>query len=880
MSEAPMEHLTPMMKQYFEIKKNYPDFILFYRLGDFYEMFFDDAVQASKALDITLTARACGNDQKAPLCGVPYHSADGYLARLVEKGFKVAICEQMEDPALAKGIVKREVVRIVTPGTVIDPTMLEDKANNYLAALVLEGDAFGLSYADITTGELRATGGFGGKDWQTLTDELVKLKPSEIIIGHELVLPEQLNEALTKIMTPAITTHPEANFALENATKNLCRILNVASVDGFGLEQDHPALRTAGALLSYIEETQKVKLTHFRNLQVYHTSAFMLLDKFTRRNLELTETLRGKDRRGSLLWVLDKTRTAMGGRKLRKLIEEPSTDLNAIVHRHNAVAALLEEHLTREELRETMSQIYDMERLCSKVVYGTVNPRDMIALKQSLAVIPAIKAIIADVNAGELSDIIQQLDGLEDVCTWITETLGDEPPFSVREGGFIRDGFNADLDELRTIMTKGKYWVLDIEAKERETSGIKNLKIGFNKVFGYYIEITKSNLASAPEHYIRKQTLANAERYITPELKDIEGKILGAEERISKLEYELFSILREQVQGQVSRILQSASALALLDVLASFAEVSFKNRYERPEMVTGNDVEITDGRHPVVEQITGQEGFVPNDTLLDIDENQFYIITGPNMAGKSTYLRQVALIVLMGQMGCFVPAAAARMGIVDRVFTRIGASDDLFQGQSTFMVEMTELANILNNTTVNSLIILDEIGRGTSTYDGLSIAWAVVEYLTINAHVKAKTLFATHYHELTELEGKCPGVKNYCISVKEIGEQIVFLRKIIRGGANQSFGIQVARLAGIPTEVIRRAKEILIELEEHDINNPYQPPSSPKMQEDPESLQQLDLFTLLETEIVDELRQINILEMTPMSSLNKLHELIQRVQKR
>lgn len=874
-----MEHLTPMMKQYFDIKKNYPDFILFYRLGDFYEMFFDDAVKASKALDITLTSRASGNGEKSPLCGVPYHSADGYLAKLVEKGFKVAICEQTEDPALAKGIVKREVVRIVTPGTVIDPSMLEDKANNYLASLVLEGDSYGLAYADITTGELRATGGKGGEGWQTLTDELVKLKPSEIVLSLDLILPEPVQEALVKIVNPAMTTHPEAVFAIENAHRNLCRILNIGTVDSFGLEKEHPALRAAGALVSYIEETQMVQLTHFRTLQIYHTNAFMLLDKFTRRNLELTETLRGKDRRGSLLWVLDKTKTAMGGRKLRKLIEEPSTDLAAIIHRHEAVEALLNDSMTREELRETMNQVYDMERLCSKVVYGTVNARDLGAMKQSLAVIPAIKSLIHDLKAGELQDISDNLDDLQDVCRLIDEAIHEDPPFSVREGGFIRDGYNQDLDELRTIMTKGKFWILEVEAKERETSGIKNLKIGFNKVFGYYIEITKSNLASAPEHYIRKQTLANAERYITPELKEIETKILGAEERIFKLEYELFTGLREQVLSHVGRILQSASALALLDVLGSFAEVSFRNRYVRPEMLTGNGVEISDGRHPVVEQITGQEGFVPNDTLLDITDNQFYIITGPNMAGKSTYLRQVALIVLMGQMGCFVPATSVRMGIVDRVFTRIGASDDLFQGQSTFMVEMTELANILNNTTVNSLIILDEIGRGTSTYDGLSIAWAVVEYLSANARVKAKTLFATHYHELTELEGKCPGVKNYCISVKEIGEQIVFLRKIIRGGANQSFGIQVARLAGIPTDVIRRAKEILIELEEHDINNPYQLPIV-KPPEDPENPQQLDLFMLLETEIVDELRQMNILEMTPMSSFNKLYELIQKVQTR
>lgn len=873
-----MEQLTPMMRQYSEIKKNYPDYILFYRLGDFYEMFFDDAVKASQALDITLTARACGGNQKAPLCGVPYHSADGYLAKLVEKGFKVAICEQTEDPALAKGIVKREVVRIVTPGTVIDPGMLEDKSNNYIAALIVENNQYGLAYADITTGELRTTGGDGGADFQVLTDELVKLKPSELLCQSRSSLPEIVTDTVEKLVNPAFTQHPEAVFQQDTAHRSLCRILNLSSVDSFGLEKEHLALRAAGGLLSYIEETQKVTLTHFNNLQVYHTSNYMLLDKFTRRNLELTETLRGSDKRGSLLWVIDKTRTAMGGRKLRKLIQEPLTDTGAIISRHDAVDALVGDALTREELRETLNHVYDMERLCSKVVYGTVNARDMAAIKNSLTIVPAVKQMIQPLLQGELCAIDEGLDDLLDLVRLIEECIADEPPFSIREGGFIRDGFNSELDELRTIMNQGKYWVLDIEAREREATGIKNLKIGFNKVFGYYIELTKSNTGAAPEHYIRKQTLANAERYITPELKEIESKVLGAEEKIYKLEYALFSDLRESVLTHIGRILKTASSLAMLDVLSSFAEVSFRNRYVRPEIVNGKTIEISEGRHPVVEQITGPEGFVSNDTLLDTDENQFYIITGPNMAGKSTYLRQVALIVLMGQMGCFVPAASVKMGIVDRVFTRIGASDDLFQGQSTFMVEMTELANILNNTSDKSLIILDEIGRGTSTYDGLSIAWSVVEYLTSNPSVKAKTLFATHYHELTELEGKCSGVKNYCISVKEIGEQIVFLRKIIRGGANQSFGIQVARLAGIPTDVIRRAKEILLELEEHDINNPYagQARLQPSMEE---NAQQLDLFTLLESDIVEELRQINILEMTPMTSFTKLYELIQKVQR-
>lgn len=879
-----MENLTPMMQQYMDIKNAYPDFILFFRLGDFYEMFFDDAVKASKALDITLTSRGYGQDRKAPLCGVPYHSADGYLARLVEKGFKVAICEQVEDPALAKGIVKREVVRIVTPGTVIDPSMLEDKSNNYIAGLTIESGSFGLCHADVTTGEIKVTERKTDGEWMALHDELIRLNPSELLLPLSLELPASVQELLDKSLSTAITRLPDTLFTPDTAARTLCRVLQIQSVQSLGIELSGLALRASGALLNYIEDTQKVQLNHFKELKTYHSGQYMALDIFTRRNLELFETLRGKDRRGSLLWVLDRTQTAMGGRMLRKWMEEPLTSVDGIQNRHDAVEVLLKDAMGREEVREYLNQVYDLERLAAKIVYGTVNAKDLTALRLSLSVLPALKPLVTDLGRGDLNDVAEDMDPLTDVNQWIADAIQEEPPFSIREGGFIRDGFSPELDELRAVMNGGKNWIVDIETREREASGIKNLKVGFNKVFGYYIEITRSNLKAAPEHYIRKQTLANAERYITPELKDIETKILGAEERIVKLEYELFVQLKDRIAGQLDRILKTADALARLDVLASYAEVSFRNRYQRPVVHDRSAIEIQEGRHPVVELISGPEGFVSNDTVLNTEDDLFYIITGPNMAGKSTYLRQVALIVLMAQIGCFVPAASADIGIVDRIFTRVGASDDLFQGQSTFMVEMTELANILNNVTDKSLIILDEIGRGTSTYDGLSIAWAVVEYLSDPKGIRAKTLFATHYHELTELEGKCPGVKNYCISVKEVGEQIIFLRKIIRGGANQSFGIQVARLAGLPQDVIRRAKEILLQLEEHDINNPNEKPiitmPQPAVAESNGNPLQLNLFELMESEIVEELRQINILEMTPLASMNKLHELVQKVRAR
>lgn len=872
-----MSKLTPMMKQYMEIKDQYQDYILFFRLGDFYEMFFDDAVKASKALEITLTSRNSGSGKKAPLCGVPYHSADTYLAKLVEKGFKVAICEQVEDPALAKGIVKREVVRVVTPGTVIDPNMLDEKKNNYIMTIAPCEDGWGIAYVDIMVGDLKATQLELTNVDETIIDEIIKLAPSEIIIDESHDFPEDFYTLLDKLGHISLTKHYAKAFKSPNAESIIKRIYNVYSMDSIGMGESEAAVVAAGALLDYIEETQKVALLHFDKIEYFPRDRFMILDKFTRKNLELTETIRSKSKKGSLLWVLDKTSTAMGGRALKQYIEEPLLQLTAIEARHDAVETLYDNQLEREEIKEYLKQIYDLERLSAKLVYGTVNARDLFALKVSLGMLPHIISLVEPLPIGEIKAILEALDPLEDIYALIDRAIVDEPPLTLKDGGMIRSSYDEELAEFHLAISEGKNWIIDLEQKEREKTGIKNLKVRFNKVFGYFIEVTKSNLSLVPETYIRKQTLANAERYITPELKDIESKVLGAEEKISKLEYELFCEIKETVLQAVNRIRKSGKAIAKLDVLVSFAEVSYKYGYNRPRMTNTKDVQIQNGRHPVVERISNDELFVPNDTLLDNDDNLFYIITGPNMAGKSTYLRQVALIVLMAQIGCFVPADESVIGIVDRIFTRVGASDDLFHGQSTFMVEMIELANILNNASDNSLIILDEIGRGTSTYDGLSIAWAVVEYLADNQCIGAKTMFATHYHELTELEGKHKGVKNYCISVKEVGDDIVFLRKIVRGGANQSFGIQVAKLAGIPNMVIHRAKEILLELEEHDINNPYQSDQMSAPAKDSANPNQLSMFNDLESEIVEELRKIDIMEMTPMLSLNKLYELVQKV---
>lgn len=878
-----MAKLTPMMQQYFEIKDNYKDHILFFRLGDFYEMFFDDAVTASRELELTLTGRNCGLEERAPLCGVPYHSANGYVKKLVSKGFKVAICEQVEDPATAKGIVKREVIRVITPGTIIDPEMLDDNTNNYLMSIIEDNEVFSIAYADISTGEFYTTD-FEKGEFLTVSNEIIKINPKEIIRQEDKIYPKDIEsvlESFDKLMVSKLNhNYYKEDYAIDVLTRNF----KVSSIDALGLDSNKLSFIASGMLMGYIEETQKVDLVHFDKIEYYSHSNYMIIDKFTRKNLELTETIRGKEKKGSLLWVLDRTSTSMGARELRHWIKEPLLNVELIEKRQSAVENLYEDFLLREELKESLKGIYDLERLSSKLVYNNINPRDLIALSNSLSKLPHIKNTLSNSSSEYLKELNSKIDQLEDVNRIINTSIMEEPPILIREGGIIKDGYNDDLDELRDIVRNGKSWILNIEKEERESTGIKNLKISFNKVFGYYIEVTKSNIKLVPDSYIRKQTLANSERYIMPKLKEMESKVLGAEEKINSLEYSIFNEIRESLLKHVSRIKNTAKHLSCLDVLTSLSEVAYKNNYIKPEINNNSELKIVGGRHPVVEKITGLEEFVPNDSYLNNDNDTFYIITGPNMAGKSTYLRQVALITLMAQIGSFVPANQANIGIVDRIFTRVGASDDLSQGQSTFMVEMSELANILKNTTNNSLIILDEIGRGTSTYDGLSIAWSVVEYLSKFNTKGVKTLFATHYHELTELEGKLNGVKNYRISVEEIGDDIVFLRKIVRGGANQSYGIQVAQLAGVPDVVIKRAKEILTTLEINDINK-----SNRKIdvsiaecvkEKESESLKeevQLSLFNDNSEWIIEELKKINVYEMTPMDAMNYLFDLIKKI---
>lgn len=864
-----------MMKQYFEIKNNYKDYILFYRLGDFYEMFFDDALKASKALEITLTARNCGLEEKAPLCGIPYHAAENYLAKLIEKGFKVAVCEQVEDPKKAKGIVKRDVVRIVTPGTVIEPGMLDEKNNNYILSLFTKEDqGYGLSYADITTGELKTTSFDRHTSLQKVTDEVLKINPSEIIMIED-GLHNDIMLTIDALPKVSLSYRSKDVFHDTYAEAQVKEFFNVYAIDSIGLEKGSPELGATGALIDYIKETQKVDLQHFDRLELYHHDHYMVLDKFTRKNLELTETIRGKDKKGSLLWILDKTCTSMGSRTMKKWIEQPLLNIADIQNRQDAVDALYDASQKRDELRAYLKEVYDLERLSSKLVFGNVNCRDLIALRKSLGVLPYVKSLLETVPVGLFKEILEKYDTLEATYNLIDMAIVDEPPFSIREGGMFKSDYNEVLKDLRYAVTNGKDWILGIEQRERERTGIKTLKIGFNKVFGYYLDVTRANSSLVPEDYIRKQTLANSERYITPELKEIEEKILGAEDKIKALEYDLFLDLKERILKDINTLLHMGRQVAMIDVVTSFAEVSYKHGYVRPKVNGEDGIEISEGRHPVVERLVNAELFIPNDSLLDKTDNKLYIITGPNMAGKSTYLRQVALITLMSQIGCFVPAKSATIGIVDRIFTRVGASDDLSQGQSTFMVEMNELANILHNASPRSLIILDEIGRGTSTYDGLSIAWSVVEYLSKDSGITAKTMFATHYHELTEIEGKIDGVRNYSISAKEHGDDIVFLRKIVKGRANQSFGIQVAKLAGVPSLVIDRAKEILKKLEEHDINNNIRNINDDSGQMDffaaPVAFE--DEETILAKEIMSEIQGLDLMKTTPMDAMNLLYQL-------
>ena len=870
-----------------ETKEQYKDCILFYRLGDFYEMFFDDALVASKELEITLTGKSCGLEERAPMCGIPYHAVEGYLSKLVSRGYKVAICEQVEDPKLAKGLVKREVIRVVTPGTNLNVQSLEAGKNNYLLSIAYTSDGIGISAADVTTGDYYVT---EVEDLKKLNDELMKYEPSEIICNEAfLVSGFDVNDLKSRlhISVNALESHM---FDDDGCRRILMKHFRVNTLIGLGVEEFPTGLLAAGALLQYLYDTQKTDLEHFTHIYPYLTSRYMLLDSSTRRNLELTETLREKQKRGSLLWVLDKTKTAMGARLLRNYIEQPLIEKDEMEKRLDAIQELNQDSISRDEIREYLNPIYDLERLLSKVTYKTANPRDLIAFRNSLEMLPPIKTVLSAFEKDELTEIREQIDGLEDIYQLIDEAIIEEPPISIREGGMIKDGFDETIDRLRSAKHDGKQWLAQLEEEDRERTGIKNLKIKYNKVFGYYFEVTNSYKDLVPEDYIRKQTLANAERYTTPRLKELEDTILNAEDKLQTLEYDVFCKIRDTIAQELVRIQNTAKAIAKLDVYASLSLVSERNHYVRPKLNEKGVIDIKDGRHPVVEQMITNDMFIANDTYLDNGSHCISVITGPNMAGKSTYMRQTALIVLMAQIGCFVPARTANIGIVDRIFTRVGASDDLASGQSTFMVEMNEVANILRNATSKSLLILDEIGRGTSTFDGLSIAWAVIEHISNRKLLGAKTLFATHYHELTELEGKMNNVNNYCIAVKECGDDIVFLRKIVKGGADKSYGIQVAKLAGVPDMVIDRAKEIVEQLSDNDITEKVQSiaidnKNDSKAKKQPKydevDLAQMSLFdTVTDEDILKELMEIEVTTLTPLDALNTLYRLQNKLKNR
>ena len=880
-----MAEFTPMMQHYLQTKKENPGCILFYRLGDFYEMFFDDAVLVSRELELTLTGKSCGMEERAPMCGIPYHALDNYLSRLVNKGYKVAICEQVEDPKEAKGMVKREVVRIVTPGTNIDNMALDETKNNYIMSIAFVDDKYGIAVADVTTADFLVT----ELDSKKLLDEIYKYNPSEIVCNEAFLVSGFPLDEIRERLHLVVSSLDAVYFDEKLSTDLLLKHFKTNSLESLGLREFEIGTIAAGALLKYLYEIQKSSLEHMTHIRPYINGNYMMLDHATRRNLELVETLREKQKRGSLLWVLDKTKTAMGARTLRSYIEQPLNDYDEIIRRHKAIEEINRQMITREELREYLNPIYDLERIMTKVIYQTANPRDLLAFKTSIAMLPPIKSLLADYRGDLLRQICEDLDPLEDLHALIDASISEDPPISVRDGDNIKDGYSEDIDHYRDAKTKGKQWLADLEIKEREKTGIKNLKVKYNKVFGYYLEVTNSYKDLVPDYFIRKQTLANAERYFTPELKELEDTILGAEDKLTTLEYEYFREIREHIASQIERIQKTAKAVANLDVFLSLAYVAETNHYCKPRMNKKGIIDIKSGRHPVVEKMIPNDMFIENDVYLDNQKHRVSIITGPNMAGKSTYMRQVALIVLMAQIGSFVPAKEANIGIVDRIFTRVGASDDLASGQSTFMVEMNEVANILRNATSHSLLILDEIGRGTSTFDGLSIAWAVVEYISDTKLLGAKTLFATHYHELTELEGKLDGVNNYCIAVKENGDDIVFLRKIIPGGADKSYGIQVAKLAGLPDTVIERAKQIVEELSTNDIVETARniaAQSGDNAAKKPEKLDEVDLgqMSLFDTvkndDIIKELEELDITNITPMEALNKLDELQSKVRNR
>ena len=817
-----MAEYSPMMQHYLDTKKQYSDCVLFYRLGDFYEMFYEDAENVSRELELTLTGKDCGQEKRAPMSGIPYHAAEGYIAKLIEKGYKVAICEQVEDPKSAKGIVKREVVRVVTPGTVIESNLLEEKKNNYIMSIYKSGLYFGIAVCDISTGEFLATQITEHNNFARLLDEISRYSPAEIIVSDMMFNSKTEIEKIKERFKTYISKENEEFFDGEyELLSGMYNIINDKNtkLDDSKLAEKKLAIYAINALLKYLEDTQKTGLDHINTIKIYSTTRYMALDINARRNLELTEKMRDKSKKGTLLWVLDKTSTSMGGRMLRRWINDPLIDKTEINQRLDAVEELKDSIILRGDIIEALKKVYDIERLAGKIAYGNANGRDLISLKNSVKQLPDIKHILATTGAGLLKNIYEGMDTLEDVYEIIEKSIVEDPPIGVKDGGLIKMGYDPEIDKLKSATTDGKKWLIDLETKEKEETGIKNLKIGFNKVFGYFIEVTKSNLSMVPERYIRKQTLANAERYITEELKQLENQLLGAEEKVVILEYNAFSEVRDSIEKQIQRIQKTASLISELDVIASFAIVAENLNYAKPIVDNEGIIDIKEGRHPVIEKMISTNNFVPNDTYLDKTSNRLAIITGPNMAGKSTYMRQVALITLMAQIGSFVPAASAKIGIVDKIFTRVGASDDLSMGQSTFMVEMMEVATILKEATSNSLVILDEIGRGTSTYDGLSIAWAVAEYIADVKKCGAKTLFATHYHELTELENKIEGVKNYSIAVKEKGEDIIFLRKIVDGGTDESYGVHVARLAGVPQIVTQKANEILQSLERKNMIN-------------------------------------------------------------
>ena len=861
------KNFSPMMQRYLETKEQYKDCILFYRLGDFYEMFFDDAITAARELEITLTGKDCGQEERAPMAGVPHHAAEMYISKLIAKGYKVAICEQLEDPKTAKGIVKRGVIRVVTPGTVVESNMLEERKNNFIMSIYKAGIYFGISVCDISTGEFYAAEIKDNNNFPALLDEIARYSPSELVINSMMAesleemdkIKERFNTYVTKFNNKYFDSNPEIiklRFNIEDSDHK--KIENI--------EEKRLATSAINALIEYIEQTQMTTLDHINKITIYQISKYMALDVNARRNLEITEKMRDKSKKGTLLWVLDKTATSMGARNLRRWLSDPLIDTKEINQRLEAVKELKDDVILRGDVVENLKKVYDIERLAGKMAYGNANARDMITLRNSLERLPEVKKLLSQCKSEMLKNLYEDLDELPDILELIKASIVDDPPMTVKDGGIIKLGYDEEIDKLKTATTEGKNWIIALEAEEREKTGIKNLKVGFNKVFGYFIEVTKSNLNQVPERYIRKQTLTNAERYITEELKNLENQILGAEEKVINLEYNAFTQIREEIARNVKRLQKTATVISNLDVLTSFAGVAEDMNYCMPQVDHSGIIDIKAGRHPVIEKMLGPGAFVENDTYLDKDENRLSIITGPNMAGKSTYMRQVALITLMAQVGSFVPAEQAHIGVVDKIFTRVGASDDLSMGQSTFMVEMMEVATILKEATSNSLVILDEIGRGTSTYDGLSIAWAVAEYIANKEKCGAKTLFATHYHELTELEEKYEGIKNYSIAVKEKGEDIIFLRKIVRGGTDESYGIHVARLAGVPKPVTEKANEILKSLERKNILTGKKEEKNDKKQVEG----QFDLYNYKLAEIAQEIDKINLNELTPIDALNTL----------